>query len=78
MHLAIIGDNRPHLYWAMAAAQCLGGIPVPMYQDVSVKSAVEAIYGASVSMYYDTGSEIINKDNMYLPENQRLLFPFIK
>ena len=45
---------------------------------LSVKSAVEAINGQSVSKYYDTGSEIINKDNMYLPENQRLLFPFIK
>ena len=31
--LALIGDNRPRLYWAMSAAQCLGGIPVPMYQD---------------------------------------------
>ncbi len=31
--LAIIGDNRPRLYWAMAAAQSLGGIPVPCYQD---------------------------------------------
>jgi len=31
--LAIIGDNRPRLYWAMCAAQCLGGVPVPMYQD---------------------------------------------
>jgi long-chain acyl-CoA synthetase len=33
MNLAIIGDNRPRLYWAMLAAQCLGGVPVPMYQD---------------------------------------------
>lgn len=31
--LAVIGDNRPRLYWAIAAAQCLGGIPVPVYQD---------------------------------------------
>ncbi len=31
--LAIIGDNRPLLYWAIAAAQALGGVPVPMYQD---------------------------------------------
>ncbi|MCZ6552255.1 MAG: AMP-binding protein [SAR324 cluster bacterium] len=31
--LAVIGDNRPHLYWAMLAAQTLGGIPVPLYQD---------------------------------------------
>ena len=31
--LAIIGDNRPRLYWALTAAQALGGVPVPMYQD---------------------------------------------
>src|SRR5437867_984938 len=31
--LAIIGDNRPRLYWAIAAAQALGGVPVPVYQD---------------------------------------------
>ncbi len=31
--LIIVGDNRPHLYWAIAAAQALGGIPVPVYQD---------------------------------------------
>jgi long-chain acyl-CoA synthetase len=33
MRLAIIGDNRPRLYWSMTAAQALGGIAVPMYQD---------------------------------------------
>jgi long-chain acyl-CoA synthetase len=31
--LAIIGDNRPPLYWATMACQALGGIPVPIYQD---------------------------------------------
>ena len=31
--VAIIGDNRPQLYWTMAAAQCLGAVPVPLYQD---------------------------------------------
>ncbi len=31
--LAIVGDNRPELYWSMVAAQCLGAIPVPLYQD---------------------------------------------
>jgi long-chain acyl-CoA synthetase len=30
MNLAIIGDNRPRLYWAMLAAQSLGGVPVPL------------------------------------------------
>ena len=31
--MAIIGDNRPQLYWGMAACQCLGGVPVPLYLD---------------------------------------------
>jgi len=31
--IAVIGDNRPQLYWTMLAAQALGGVPVPVYQD---------------------------------------------
>jgi len=31
--LAIIGTNRPQLYWSMVAAQMAGGVPVPLYQD---------------------------------------------
>jgi long-chain acyl-CoA synthetase len=31
--LAIVGDNRPRLYWSMCAVQALGGVPVPLYQD---------------------------------------------
>lgn len=30
---AVIGDNRPQLYWGMVASQCLGGLPVPLFQD---------------------------------------------
>ncbi len=32
-HLAIVGENRPRLYFTMCAVQCLGGVPVPLYQD---------------------------------------------
>ncbi|KFC74118.1 4-hydroxybenzoyl-CoA thioesterase [Bosea sp. LC85] len=31
--VAIIGYNRPRLYWSMCAAQWLGAIPVPVYAD---------------------------------------------
>jgi len=31
--LIVVGDNRPRLYWSMCAAQSLGGVPVPVYQD---------------------------------------------
>ncbi|APG48531.1 Long-chain acyl-CoA synthetase (AMP-forming) [Phaeobacter porticola] len=31
--IAIIGRNRPYLYWAIVAAQSVGAVPVPLYQD---------------------------------------------
>jgi len=42
MNLAIIGDNRPRLYWAFAAAQSLGAVPVPLYQD-AITSEMEFV-----------------------------------
>ncbi len=35
--VAIIGRNRPYLYWAMLAAQAAGAIPVPLYQDANAE-----------------------------------------
>ena len=31
--VAIIGSNRPQLYWVFASAQSVGALPVPIYQD---------------------------------------------
>ena len=31
--IAIIGRNRPYLYWSMVAAEMVGAVPVPLYQD---------------------------------------------
>ena len=31
--LGVVGANRPRLYWSIAAAQCLGGVAVPIYAD---------------------------------------------
>ncbi len=33
--IAIIGRNRPYFYWSMVAAQSVGAVPVPMYQDAA-------------------------------------------
>ena len=32
-YIAIIGRNRPQFYWTMVAAQMVGAVPVPVYQD---------------------------------------------
>lgn len=39
-YVAIIGRNRPALYWAMVAAQSVGAIPVPLYQDAVAEEMV--------------------------------------
>ncbi len=36
-HVAIIGRNRPALYWSMVAAQMCGAVPVPLYQDAGAE-----------------------------------------
>ncbi|MEO9574794.1 MAG: AMP-binding protein [Lentilitoribacter sp.] len=35
--IAVIGRNRPTLYWSMMAAQMCGAIPVPLYQDAAAE-----------------------------------------
>ncbi|MHA7826977.1 MAG: AMP-binding protein [Roseovarius sp.] len=35
--IAVIGRNRPHFYWSMVAAQSVGAIPVPLYQDAAAE-----------------------------------------
>lgn len=45
---------------------------------LSVKYAVEAMNGNPIPKETYTGSKIVTKENMFLPENQKLLFPFVK
>jgi len=61
MHLAIIGDNRPRLYWSMAAAQVLGGIPVPMYQDAPAAEFVYVLKDAEIAYAVVEDQEQVDK-----------------
>src|SRR6185436_18682557 len=61
MHLAIIGDNRPRLYWSMAATQALGGIPVPMYQDAPAADIVYVLNDAEIAYAVVEDQEQVDK-----------------
>ncbi|MEP7208985.1 MAG: AMP-binding protein [Casimicrobiaceae bacterium] len=61
MHLAIIGDNRPRLYWSMAAAQVLGGVPVPMYQDAPAAEFVFVLNDAEIAFAIVEDQEQVDK-----------------
>src|SRR5690348_8811325 len=59
--LAIIGDNRPRLYWAIAATQALGGIPVPIYQDAIAEEMAFVLDHAEVRFAVAEDQEQIDK-----------------
>ena len=59
--LAVIGDNRPRLYWAQLAAQCLGGTAVPMYQDLIAAELVFVLNHAEVSVVVAEDQEQVDK-----------------
>ncbi|MDP1605722.1 MAG: AMP-binding protein, partial [Rhodocyclaceae bacterium] len=59
--LAIIGDNRPRLYWAMCAAQMLGGIPVPMYQDAVAQEMTFVLLDAGIHIAIVEDQEQVDK-----------------
>jgi len=60
-HMAIVGENRPHLYCAMMAAQILGAIPVPLYQDAVAAEMVGVFEDADISLAIVEDQEQLDK-----------------
>ncbi|MEK8053383.1 AMP-binding protein [Ideonella sp. DXS22W] len=60
-HLVVIGDNRPRLYASMLAAQSLGAIPVPLYQDAVATEMVYPINNAEVAFAVVEDQEQVDK-----------------
>ncbi len=59
--LAVIGRNRPRMYWGMTAAQCLRGIPVPVYQDSAAKEMAFVLAHAGVRFVLAEDQEQVDK-----------------
>ena len=59
--LAVIGRNRPRLYGSMCAAQALGGVPVPMYQDSVAKELEFVVDHAGVRFAIAEDQEQVDK-----------------
>jgi len=66
-HLAVVGDNRPRLYAAMCAAQALGGVPVPLYQDAVAAEMVYPLQSAEVAHVLAEDQEQVDKLLEILP-----------
>ena len=59
--LAILSDNRPQVYAAMVAAQVVGGIPVPVFQDAIAREIQYVIDHADATIVFAEDQEQVDK-----------------
>ena len=59
--LAIVGGNRPRLYWAFCAAQSIGAIPVPVYADAVAEEMAYVLDNAGVHFAIAQDQEQVDK-----------------
>src|SRR5436190_6232844 len=59
--VAIIGSNRPRLYWAMCAGQALGAVPVPIYADSVADEMAYVLEHAEVTLAVVQDQEQVDK-----------------
>jgi long-chain acyl-CoA synthetase len=60
-HMVVVGANRPRLYATMLAAQALGAIPIPLYQDAVAAECVFPINNADVRFAFAEDQEQVDK-----------------
>ncbi|MDC8785839.1 AMP-dependent synthetase/ligase [Roseateles koreensis] len=60
-HVLVVGENRPRLSAAMLAAQVLGAIPVPLYQDAVAAEFVFPINNADIAYAIVEDQEQVDK-----------------
>ena len=59
--IAIVGSNRPKLYWTMMAAQTLRAIPVPVYSDAVADELAYVLAHADVKFVAAQDQEQVDK-----------------
>ena len=60
-HMIVVGANRPRLYATMLAAQSLGAVPIPLYQDAAGPECVFPINNAEVRFAFAEDQEQVDK-----------------
>ena len=67
-HIAVIGANRPRLYGTLIAAQSLGAIPVPFYEDAVAQEMVYVFQNAEIAFAVVEDQEQADKLFEILPQ----------
>ena len=71
-HIAVIGANRPRLYWTLTAAQSLGAIPVPFYEDAPAQEMIYVFQNAEIAFAVVEDQEQADKLFEILPQCPQL------
>lgn len=70
--IAIVGANRPRLYWSFAAAQSLGAVPVPVYADAVAEEMAYVLDHADVRFAIVQDQEQVDKIQSFQAKIPRL------
>ncbi len=72
--LATVGENRPRLYWSLTAAQALGGVPAPLYQDAVAAEMAYVLQDADIRIAIAEDQEQVDKLLEALPQCPHLAY----
>ena len=70
--VAVVGANRPRLYWAIAALQSLRAIPVPVYADAVAEEMAYVLDHAGVRLAIVQDQEQVDKIRSFAARIPRL------
>ena len=60
-NLALISDNRPHVYMGFLAVQSVGGVPIPLYQDAVAAEMTFVMQDAGIEFAFAENQEQVDK-----------------
>jgi len=75
--IAIVGSNRPKLYWSITAAQMLHAVPVPVYADAVADELAYVLAHADVKFAAVEDQEQVDKilaGSERLPKLERIVY----
>ena len=67
-HVALLGENRPRLFSAMAAVQWIGGVVVPLFTDTNAQEIASPIRSANIAYVFAENQEQVDKLLSLMPQ----------
>ncbi len=66
--VALLGENRPRLFAAMAAVQWIGGVVMPLFTDTNAQEITSPIQSAGIAFVFAENQEQVDKLLSLMPQ----------